>query len=154
MWKYFIHWNMIVAYLNINELGDVYLGRKLILRPVARTNYKHGQGRFASVLIIILRRPTDRTWHPVRRLFTRDRTARIINRVLLYCTYIRTTDHKQLSLQLPARDAIGCTNDACSQIIHAINMACGSVQITSLGIQMTIGLILTIIVMIMGYNAV
>jgi hypothetical protein len=49
------------------------------------------------------------------------------------------------------RDAIGCNNDACSQIIHAINMASGSPQITSLGIQMTKGLSLTIIVIIIGF---
>jgi hypothetical protein len=52
------------------------------------------------------------------------------------------------------RDAIGCINDACSQIIHTINMACGGVQITSLGIQMIKGLRLTIIVIIIGFEGI
>jgi hypothetical protein len=39
------------------------------------------------------------------------------------------------------RDAIGCINDACSQIIRPINMACGCLQITSFRVQMTNGLL-------------
>jgi hypothetical protein len=105
-----------------------------------------------------IREPTHHMRPPGRMLCTRDTTVRFI----IHKSELLVTNNRIERMTVRKRNTIGCINGACSQIIRAINMTCGSVRITSFRVQMTKGLSLIITVTIVGseiltavaYNAV